>query len=72
MTLSSDIEEFRTMISRIVDQLEEINSSSKTLPETTATELSRKFSGLMDNLGEIDRELRSATDALEDVRSRWG
>ncbi|KAB8334293.1 hypothetical protein SD80_007675 [Scytonema tolypothrichoides VB-61278] len=72
MSLSSDIEEFRSMISRIVDQLEEINSSSRTIPETDVNQLSRKFSGLMDNLGEIDRELRSATDALEDVRSRWG
>ncbi|KAB8318733.1 hypothetical protein SD81_007155 [Tolypothrix campylonemoides VB511288] len=72
MSLSSDIEEFRSIVSKIVDQLEEINSSSRTIPETDVNQLSRKFSGLMDNLAEVDRQLRSATDVLEDVRSRWG
>ncbi|GAA6615240.1 hypothetical protein [Scytonema sp. NUACC26] len=72
MTLSSDIEEFRSMVSRIVDQLEEINSLSRTIPETEVNQLSRKFSGLMDNLAEVDRQVRSTTDMLDDIRSRWG
>jgi 16S rRNA G527 N7-methylase RsmG len=72
MTLSSDIEEFRSLVNRAVDQLDEINSISKTIPDTGASELSRKFAGLMDNLEEVNRQLRSATDSLEELRSRWG
>ena len=36
MTLSEDIEEFRGMISRLVEQLEEVSNSSRTVPTTDA------------------------------------
>ncbi|OUL33963.1 hypothetical protein [Nostoc sp. 106C] len=72
MTLSSDIEEFRTLVSKVVEQLDDINSISKTIPGTEVDELSRKFAGLMDNLEDVDEQLRSVTDLLEEIRSRWG
>jgi len=72
MSLSSEIEEFRSMINRIVESLEEVSSSSRTIPETAQAELSQKFSTLMDGCEEVSTELKTAIEMLEGVKSRWG
>ncbi|CAC5340980.1 MULTISPECIES: hypothetical protein [Planktothrix] len=72
MSLSSEIEEFRRMISRIVESLEDVNTSSRKVPETVQAELSRKFSSLSDGCEEVSSELRTAIEMLEGIKSRWG
>ncbi|MEG4104897.1 hypothetical protein [Microcoleus sp. S13_C5] len=72
MSLSSEIEEFRAMINRIVESLEEVSSSSATIPETVESELSRKFSSLSEGCDEVSSELRTAIEMLEEIKSRWG
>ena len=72
MSLSSEIEEFRRMISRIVESLEDVNTSSRKFPETVQSELSRKFSSLSDGCEEVSSELRTAIEMLEGIKSRWG
>lgn len=72
MSLSSSIEEFRTKINQLVEQLEEVSNSSRTIPSTEADQLSRKFLSLMENLEEIDTQLGVATEILEEIRKKWG
>ncbi|MBE9116569.1 hypothetical protein IQ249_11725 [Lusitaniella coriacea LEGE 07157] len=72
MTLSSSIEEFRTKINQLVEKLEGVNNSSRTISSTEAEQLSRKFSSLMESLEEVDTELRTATELLEEIRDEWG
>jgi methyl-accepting chemotaxis protein len=72
MTLSEDIEEFRGMISRLVEQLEEVSNSSRKVPETEQQLLSRKFAELMEELKETHNQLKSSTESLEEISNRWG
>ena len=72
MTRSEDIEEFRGMISRLVEQLEEVSTSSRTVSETEASLLSRKFTELMEGLEETQQQLKSSTESLEEISNRWG
>jgi DNA repair exonuclease SbcCD ATPase subunit len=72
MSLVNSIEEFRTMIMRLVEKLEEVNESSRTIPSTEADQLSRKFASLMESLEEVDTQLGTATELLEEIRDRWG
>ena len=71
-TLSEDIEEFRRMINGLVEQLEEVSNSSRTVPETGARDLSRKFAELMEGLEENYKQLKSTTELLDDISNRWG
>lgn len=71
-SLSESIEEFRTMINQLVEKLEDVNNSSRTIPSTEADQLSRKFAGLMESLEEVDTQLGTATELLEEIRSNWG
>lgn len=70
--LSSELEAFRTMISRLVEQLNEVSNSSKTIPGTSVEQLSRKLTGLAENLQAADKNLTQTTAKLEEIRSRWG
>ncbi|MFB2971436.1 hypothetical protein ACE1CD_20920 [Aerosakkonema sp. BLCC-F183] len=72
MSLKSEIEEFRTAINRIVEALEEVSNSSKTIPETVADELSRKFEDLKEGCEDVSSQLTTAIEMLEGIRSRWG
>jgi methyl-accepting chemotaxis protein len=70
--LSEDIEEFRGMINGLVEQLEEVSNSSRKVPETEQQLLSRKFAELVEGLEETNKQLKSATELLEDISNRWG
>ena len=72
MSLSSSIEEFRTMINQLVEKLEEVSNSSRTIPSTEADQLSHKFSSLMEIPEEVDTQLGTATELLEEIRDKWG
>lgn len=72
MSLSSTIEEFCAMIGRVVETLEEVSASSKTIPNTETEKLSQKFSGIHDSLDEVSTQLRTAAETIEEIRSRWG
>ncbi|MBD2546826.1 hypothetical protein [Planktothricoides raciborskii] len=72
MSLSSEIEEFRAMINRMLESLEEVSATSRTIPETQESELRRKFSMLADGCEEVSSELRTAIEMLETIRSKWG
>jgi uncharacterized protein Yka (UPF0111/DUF47 family) len=72
MGLKSDTQEFISMIGRIVEQFEEINSLSKRIPETELEQLDRRFAELMENLADANKQLCSSMERLEDLRSRYG
>lgn len=72
MSLSESIEEFRTIINQLVEKLEDVNNSSRTIPSTETDQLSRKFAGLMESLEEVDTQLGMATELLEEIREKWG
>lgn len=72
MSLRAEVEEFQSMINRIVESLEEVSSSSATIPETAFEELSSKFSSLSEGTEEVSSELRTAIEMLEGIKSRWG
>jgi hypothetical protein len=72
MNLTEDIEEFRSMINQLVEVLEEVSNSSRTVPETEQQLLSRKFAQLMEGLEDTHKQLKSATELLEDISARWG
>lgn len=72
MSVESDIEEFRAMINRMLESLEEVSANSRTIPETQESELKRKFSMLADGCEEVSSELRTAIEMLEEIRARWG
>jgi outer membrane murein-binding lipoprotein Lpp len=69
--LSTEIEAFRKMISRLVEQLNEISSSSKTIPGTPVEQLSRKFSGLAEKLQGADKQLSQTNTKLDEIRNKW-
>jgi len=71
MKLSEDIEEFRKMIGQLVEQLEEVSNSSRTVPQTEQELLSRKFAELMEGLEETHKQLKTATELLEDISTRY-
>lgn len=72
MSLESDIEEFRAMINRILESLEEVSATSIRIPETQESELRRKFSMLADGCEDVSSELRTAIEMLETIRAKWG
>ncbi|MGL4497745.1 MAG: hypothetical protein ACRCU2_01675 [Planktothrix sp.] len=72
MSLSSEIEEFRVMVNRMLESLEEVSATSRTIPETQESELSRKFFLLSDGCEEVSSELRTAIEMLEAIRGKWG
>ena len=72
MSVKAEIEEFQSMINRIVESLEEVSSSSATIGETGTDELSNKISSLSDGCEEVSSELRTAIQMIEDIKSRWG
>jgi archaellum component FlaC len=72
MTVKAEIEEFQSMINRIVESLEEVSSSSAAIPETAMDELSNKITSLSEGCEEVSSELRTAIEMLEGIKSRWG
>lgn len=70
--LSSDIEVFRKMIGRLVEQLNEISGSSKTIPGTSVEQLNRKLSGLAENLKSANQQFSKTNAKLEEIRNEWG
>ncbi|MBW4487281.1 MAG: hypothetical protein KME12_05775 [Trichocoleus desertorum ATA4-8-CV12] len=70
--LSSEIEAFRRMIARLVEQLNEISGSSKTIPGTPAEQLSRKFSGLAEKIQSADQQLNKTNAKLKEIHDKWG
>ena len=72
MDLSSEIEEFRAMINRMVESLQEVSEASKTIPQTEIAELTRKFEMLDGGCEQVSSELNTAMEMLEEIRSRWG
>jgi hypothetical protein len=72
MNLTEDIEEFRKMIGQLVETLEEVSNSSRTVPAVEQQLLSRKFTELMEGLEKTNQQLKSATELLEDISERWG
>ena len=71
-TLTDEIEDFRAKISKIVDTLEDISTSSKSIPNTSVENLSNKFEGLNDGLDNAKAQLQSTLDLLDDLRRQWG
>jgi archaellum component FlaC len=72
MGVKSEIEEFQSMINRIVESLEEVSSSSAAIPEKAMDELSNKISSLSEGCEEVSSELITAIEMLEGIKSRWG
>lgn len=72
MALSSEIVEFRQMISTMVKTLEEVHASSAGIGQTGTDELSRKFSGLMEGCNKVSSQINSAKEKLSGIKSRWG
>ena len=70
--LRDEIEDFRAKISKIVDTLEDISTSSKSIPNTSVENLSNKFEGLNDGLDNANAQLQSTLDLLDDLRRKWG
>lgn len=70
--LRDEIEDFRAKISKIVDTLEDISTSSKSIPDTSVENLSNKFEGLNDGLDNAKAQLQSTLDLLDDLRRQWG
>ena len=70
--LRDEIEDFRAKISKIVDTLEDISTSSKSIPDTSVENLSNKFEGLNDGLDNAKAQLQSTLDLLDDLRRKWG
>jgi hypothetical protein len=70
--LRDEIEDFRAKISKIVDTLEDISTSSKSIPNTSVENLSNKFEGLNDGLDNAKAQLQSTLDLLDDLRRQWG
>lgn len=72
MALRDQIEDFRSIITRIVEQLEEVNTSSAKIPSTEADQLGRRFSDLSESLDDTERQLKNAIEELDSIRSQWG
>ncbi|MCL2930283.1 MAG: hypothetical protein O4861_06130 [Trichodesmium sp. St16_bin4-tuft] len=70
--LRDEIEDFRAKISNIVYTLEDISTSSKSIPDTSVENLSNKFEGLNDGLDNAKAQLQSTLDLLDDLRRQWG
>lgn len=70
--LSADIEAFRKMIARLVEQLNEISASSKTIPSTSTEQLGRKFATLSEKIQSADQQLNKTNAKLDEIRNRWG
>jgi len=70
--LSSEIESFRKMISRLVEQLDEINGSSKKIPQLQVEQLSRKLAELEADIQSADKQLDKAKAKLAEIIGEWG
>ncbi|MDJ1172805.1 hypothetical protein [Roseofilum capinflatum] len=72
MSLSESIDEFRSKINQLVDQLEQVSSSSQTIPSTEVDQLTQKLAELMENLEEADGQMRTSTELLDEIIRTWG
>ncbi|MCA6595950.1 MAG: hypothetical protein IM539_06430 [Pseudanabaena sp. M046S1SP1A06QC] len=70
--LSSEIESFRKMISRLVEQLDEISGSSKKIPTLQVEQLSRKLTELNEDIQSADKQLDKAKSKLAEIIDEWG
>jgi predicted nucleic acid-binding Zn-ribbon protein len=70
--LSSEIESFRKMISRLVEQLDEISDSSKKIPQVFVDDLSRKLAELEADIQSADKQLDKAKTKLAEIKGEWG
>jgi chromosome segregation ATPase len=70
--LSSEIESFRKMISRLVEQLDEISGSSKKIPQLQVEQLSRKLAELEADIQSADKQLDKAKAKLAEIIGEWG
>jgi len=70
--LSSEIESFRKMISRLVEQLDEISGSSKKIPQLQVEQLSRKLTELNEDIQSADKQLDKAKSKLAEIIDEWG
>lgn len=70
--LSSEIESFRKVISRLVEQLDEISGSSKKIPQLQVEQLSRKLTELNEDIQSADKQLDKAKSKLAEIIDEWG
>lgn len=69
--LAGSIEEFQVKVKQIRERSEEIDASSRTIFDTDAGELDRKFTSLLDELEVLSSQVRMTSDLMESIHRRW-
>lgn len=72
MDLIERIEEFCKMIGEIAEKLDDVNNTSRRIPEVEVAQLGRQLAGLMESMEEASSDLKVATELLEEIRRIWG
>lgn len=65
------VEEFQGIIRRIREQCEEIETSSKAIDDTEFSDLSIKFSSLLEDLEALSAKVGSATGMMEAISTAF-
>ncbi|MEG4271086.1 MULTISPECIES: hypothetical protein [unclassified Microcoleus] len=71
MSVESTIEEFQKMLVKLREQVEEVESSTKSIDITAKRDLSRKFKGIQRELTELSRQMRKTSTVMDEIVKKW-
>lgn len=71
MSVESTIEEFQKMLIKLREQVEEVESSTKSIDITAKRDLSRKFKGIQGELTDLSRQMRKTSTVMDEIVKKW-
>lgn len=71
MSVESTIEEFQKMLVKLREQVEEVESSTKSIDITAKRDLSRKFKGIQGELTDLSRQMRKTSTVMDEIVKKW-
>ena len=71
MSVEATIEEFQKMLVKLREQVEEVESSTKSIDVTAKRDLSTKFKGIQRELTELSRQMRKTTTVMDEIVKKW-
>lgn len=71
MSVEATIEEFQKMLVKLREQVEEVESSTKSIDVTAKRDLSTKFKGIQRELTDLSRQMRKTSTVMDEIVKKW-
>lgn len=71
MSVEATIEEFQKMLVKLREQVEEVESSTKSIDVTAKRDLSTKFKGIQRELTDLSRQMRKTCTVMDEIVKKW-